>query len=61
MNIRDKMLNAYFKVAEKMDKEPDLLASTHYFHRTKKLAFVIKALRLDKTGLLPGEREAGAK
>ena len=55
MNIPDKLLKAYFKVAEALESEPEMSSSKHYFHRTKKVAFSVMAERLDKNGLLEGE------
>jgi len=57
MTIQQKMLRAYFKAAEAMQQgEPYLVCTTEYFHRTKKVVFSIIATRLNKAGLLPGER-----
>ena len=54
--IPEKLLGAYFHVAEGMDKDPDMTETKHYFHRTKKYAFFVGAGRLDKDGWLPGEK-----
>lgn len=53
--ITDKMLRAYFRVAETMEKDPSMTSAKRYFHRTKKVAFSVMAERLDKDSLLPGE------
>lgn len=37
-------------------REKMLKLASSYFHRTKKFAFSVTAKRLDKCGLLPGER-----
>lgn len=55
MTIKDKMLRAYFRVAEHIDEDTSITATKHYFHRTKKNVFAVVAERLDKNGLLPGE------
>ncbi len=55
MRIIDKMLKAYFKVAETMETYPRVTSSKRYFHRTKKVAFSVMAERPDADGLLPGE------
>lgn len=52
--IPQKLLDAYFKVAETMF-DPKILETKHYFHRTKKYAFFVGAARLDDKGKLPGE------
>ena len=48
--IPDKLLKAYFRCAEKMNADPDMAATSHYFHRTKKYAFSVRAERLGKDG-----------
>lgn len=55
MNIRDKMLRAYFKVAETMNQDDYVSESSHCFHRTKKYAFFVEARRLNEDGYLPEE------
>ncbi len=56
MRIIDKMLKAYFHVAETMNEEGRLLSVKTLFHRTRKVAFSVVAEKLNKAGLLPGER-----
>jgi hypothetical protein len=55
MSIRDKMLRAYFKVAEKVGEDTAIVKSASLFHRNKRYAFFVEARRLDKDGNLPGE------
>jgi hypothetical protein len=55
MTIIDKMLKAYFHVAEGMDKDKGAQSWAASFHRNKKLAFFVEARRLDKDGCLQGE------
>ena len=55
--ITDKILGAYFHVAESMNGDEYMTSSKHYFHRTKKYAFSVMAERLDEDGYLPGEKE----
>ncbi len=55
MRIIDKMLKAYFHVAEVAQEHPSLISAKRTFHRTKKVAFSVVAEKLDKDGLLPGE------
>ena len=55
MNVQEKMLKAYFRVAEHLKTDPAMIATAHAFHRTKKTVFFVEARRLDKDGLLPGE------
>ncbi len=55
MRIIDKMLKAYFHVAETIQQRPLVTSSKHYFHRTKKVAFSVMAEALDADGFLPGE------
>lgn len=57
MRITEKMLRAYFIAVENLKQDPVMVASAHYFHRTKKFAFSVKAERLNEKGLLPGEAE----
>ena len=54
-SIPEKMLKAYFAVAEALNQDKEMTSSAHYFHRTKKHAFSIKAERLGPNGRLPGE------
>jgi len=58
MGIQDKILKAYFHVAEKMGEDKDLTKTVHFFHRNKKYAFFVGAERLDEDGWLPGEKQA---
>lgn len=55
MNIREKMLRAYFSAAENLKSDPAMVASAKAFHRTKTAAFFVEARRLNKNGLLPDE------
>lgn len=55
MNIRDKMLKAYFHVAEGMDEDKAMRTCARCFHRTKQYAFFVEARRLDADGYLSGE------
>lgn len=55
MRIIDKMLKAYFHVADGMDKDKGAQSWAASFHRNKKYAFFVEARRLDKDGYLVGE------
>lgn len=57
MTIPEKMLKAYFIVAERMNEDGEMASSVHAFHRTKKYAFFVEAMRLDENGSLPGFEE----
>jgi hypothetical protein len=54
--ISRSIFDAYFHVAEGMERDPRMPTSRRYFHRTKKVAFSVMAERLDKDGLLPLEK-----
>jgi len=58
MNVRAKMLHAYFRATEALLNNPSVTGVREAFHRTKKYAFFIDARRLGKDGLLPGETKA---
>ena len=55
MNITEKMLKAYFGVAEHIKSDQQMTATAKAFHRTKKVAFFVEARRLNEDGLLPDE------
>jgi hypothetical protein len=61
MTIQEKMLKAYFHVAEDMVADPSMNRSAYLFHRTKKEAFFVEARRLDKDGYLTGEIKKSVK
>ena len=55
MKITEKMLKAYFAVAESMNQDKDMTTCARFFHRTKKCAFCVEARRLDEDGWLTDE------
>lgn len=57
MKITDKMLKAYFHVAEDLQMDPQMTQSASLFHRTRKVAFFVEARKLDENGLLATEKE----
>jgi len=57
MSVRDKMLRAYFCVAEHLKSDPAMVSTEKAFYRTKKVAFFVKAYRLDEDGLMAGEEK----
>ena len=57
MTTQDKLIKAFFYVADKIASDDELVETKHYFHRTKKYAFYVGAQKLDENGYLPGEKE----
>lgn len=55
MGIKDKILKAYFNVAESIDSDEKMIISSRLFYRNKKYAFFVEARRLDDNGCLEGE------
>ena len=55
MGIKDKILKAYFNVAESIDSDEKMIISSRLFHRNKKYAFFVEVRRLDENGCLEGE------
>jgi hypothetical protein len=55
MGIQKKMFEAYVKVQQKMEDDPNLSATATAFNRTMRYVFFVEARRLDKNGRLSGE------
>jgi hypothetical protein len=56
MNVHDKMMRAYLRVAQEMIQEGgELTKQAELFHRTKKIAYYVEGRRLEENGGLPGD------
>ena len=61
MNVRDKMLQAYFKVVEHILTDEQVSTSSRCFHRTKKYACFVEVRRLNDDEYLPVEMSSITK